>query len=251
MTQQKKAVVLVTGSSSGLGLALVKYLVSEDYFVVGVDKDEIFAGLKSEENYSHKICNLADLECIRALVSSLKELERIDVIINNAAIIRPSLFRKIDDTDFDLVMKVNLYAAVFLTQGLLPKLKASMHAPHVFNVGSTAGVVGAPYLTSYVCSKSAIHGLTLAINQENSFFGKIKATTINFGPILTPMNDSLEGWPGIWKKNNPVALDPNKISQVIELYIRLRADIFVEDITITGREMNNERLAENPVLSSL
>lgn len=241
--------VLVTGSSSGLGFALAEYLVSEGYFVLGVDKDDISASLRCEENYSHHLCDLADQESIRTLVASLSQLEKIDVIINNAAIIRPSLFRKMDHIDFDQVMKVNLNGAVFLTQGLLPKLNASMHAPHVFNVGSTAGVVGAPYLTSYVCSKSAIHGFTLAINQENSFFGKVKATTLNFGPIFTPMNDSLEGWPGIWKENNPVALDPKKISQIIEPLIRLRTDVFVEKMTFTGRELNNDRSQEHPTFS--
>jgi len=252
MSDQKNTYVVVSGSSSGLGMALANKLSEKTgHYVYGLDKNAAPSNLARKKNYQHIKCDVSDLKNNQSVMEPLSKLSKIDVLINNAATIKPSLLSDLELPEFEEVIEVNFKSAFLLTKALLPKLNSSEDAPHVFNIGSTAGVFGAPYSAPYVCSKAALHGLTLAINSENEFFGRLKATTLNLSPMMTPMNERLQGWPGLWKENNPTLLSCDDVAVLIVALIEMRRTLFIDSLVIRGRALNNDRELENPLISGL
>jgi NAD(P)-dependent dehydrogenase (short-subunit alcohol dehydrogenase family) len=193
---------LITGGSSGIGLAIARMLGEEGYTLTvsarRPDKLEAAAqelrdaGLDAEAFPA----NMADEEEIRKLVAAHKERRgRLDVLINNAGIGIGGAVADAETKKLDLQLNVNLRAVYLLAREAIPMLKEA-GAEHgkalMANTASIAGKHGQGWLAAYSATKFGVVGLSQALHKELSRDG-IQVTAICPGFVATPMTDWVEG----------------------------------------------------------
>jgi NAD(P)-dependent dehydrogenase (short-subunit alcohol dehydrogenase family) len=163
-------VALVTGGTSGIGLMIAKGLVAHGTKVY-ITSRQAEAGAKAAaeagggQRCVALVANLATLDGVGALAEAIRAREsRLDILVNNAGAMWEQPIEEFSEEGWDQVMDLNLKSVFFLTQRLLPLLRAAAspqrHAS-VINVGSVGGLrVGPKENYSYAASKAALHHMT-------------------------------------------------------------------------------------------
>ncbi len=190
-------VVLVTGGSSGIGLAAAKKFAEAGAITVICARDEAklaeakkeiveFAGADAQVHvYS---ADIADEASCAELVAWLNdEFGGVDVLINNAG---RSIRRAIENSydrfhDFERTMQLNYFGCLRITMGLLPGMVAKKKG-HVVNISSIGVLTNAPRFSAYVASKAALDAWTRCASSEFADVG-VTFTTINMPLVRTPM----------------------------------------------------------------
>ena len=187
-------VVLVTGGSSGIGLATAHKFAEAGARVVicGRDQDKLDEACREAEarGYAFAACaaDIADMaDCDRFVQQLLADHGGVDFLVNNAG---RSIRRAIESSydrfhDFERTMQLNYFGALRVTMGLLPSMVARRHG-HVVNISSIGVLTNAPRFSAYVASKAALDAWTRCAASEYQDQG-ITFTTINMPLVRTPM----------------------------------------------------------------
>ncbi|PPE65799.1 SDR family oxidoreductase [Caldimonas caldifontis] len=190
-------VVLVTGGSSGIGLAAAKKFAEAGAITVICARDEAklaeakkeiveFAGADAQVHvYSADIADEAS--CTQLVAWLNDEFGGVDVLINNAG---RSIRRAIENSydrfhDFERTMQLNYFGCLRITMGLLPGMVAKKKG-HVVNISSIGVLTNAPRFSAYVASKAALDAWTRCASSEFADVG-VTFTTINMPLVRTPM----------------------------------------------------------------
>ncbi len=189
---------LVTGGSSGIGLAIARALGEEGYGVtVSARRAE-----KLEEAADGLRTNGADVEAVAANVAKEEEIKRLvaahrerfgrlDVLVNNAGLGIGGPIEEAETKKLDLQLDVNLRAVYLMTRECIPMLKQAGHEHRkalIVNTSSIAGKLGQGWLAAYSATKFGVVGLTQATHRELSGDG-IQVTAICPGFVATAMTD--------------------------------------------------------------
>ena len=187
-------VVLITGGSSGIGLAAARKIAEAGAvtIVCGRDADkleEARALVAADGHVLHTFSvDLADMADVDRMVRWLIETHGgVDYLVNNAG---RSIRRAIESSqerfhDFERCMQLNYFGAIRTTMGLLPRMVEKRHG-HVINISSIGVLTNAPRFSAYVASKSALDAWTMCASSEYSDTG-VRFTTINMPLVRTPM----------------------------------------------------------------
>ncbi|MEM6485207.1 MAG: SDR family oxidoreductase [Pseudomonadota bacterium] len=163
-------VALVTGGSRGIGAMIARGFVEAGVrtYITARKEEELRA--TEAELSQHGACiamvsNLGDVKGVRGLAAQLAEREpKIDILINNAGASWGASLDEFPEAGWDKVMDLNVKSLFFLTQALLPQLRAAGSdddPARVVNIGSINGLSYAPLSNySYTASKAAVHHLT-------------------------------------------------------------------------------------------
>jgi len=187
--------VLVTGGAQGLGLAMVRRFAAEGATVHVADLNpDTLAAVTADEIEGggsivpHEV-DVSDSGRVDSWVSTCHDLDgRIDVLVNNAGIIRDGRIETISDTDWDAVVSVNLTAAFYGIRAVLPRMKERSYGRIVsMSSMSWRGNFGQ---ANYVAAKAGIVGMTRTVALEGARHG-ITANAIAPGLIETPMLASM------------------------------------------------------------
>ena len=187
-------VVLITGGSSGIGLAAAHKMAEAGAITIicGRDEDKLAEARKEIVDrgfdcvtYAADVADMAD--CDRFVQLLLENHGGVDVLVNNAG---RSIRRAIEGSfdrfhDFERTMQLNYFGCLRLTMGLLPKMIAQKKG-HIINISSIGVLTNAPRFSAYVASKAALEAWTRCASSELSDVG-IKFTTINMPLVRTPM----------------------------------------------------------------
>ncbi|MBS3911708.1 MAG: SDR family oxidoreductase [Hydrogenophaga sp.] len=187
-------VVLVTGGSSGIGLAAAHKFAEAGAVTIicGRDQDKLDEACKAAQNkgytftaYAADIADMAD--CDRFVQTLLANHGSVDFLINNAG---RSIRRAIEGSydrfhDFERTMQLNYFGCLRVTMGLLPGMVAKKKG-HVVNISSIGVLTNAPRFSAYVASKAALDAWTRCASSEFADQG-ISFTTINMPLVRTPM----------------------------------------------------------------
>ncbi len=164
-------VAIVTGAARGIGREIARELLAMGMTVVAVDlKEELLAELPAALGNSQKLVtaklDVTDSEGFTKLVDDLAEkYGHVDVLVNNAGITRDGLLIRMEDADWDLVLKVNLKSA-FIGTRAAGKYMIRQKGGSIINMSSYSGLEGNRGQANYAASKAGLLGLTKTTAKE-------------------------------------------------------------------------------------
>jgi NAD(P)-dependent dehydrogenase (short-subunit alcohol dehydrogenase family) len=225
---------LITGGSSGIGLAIAQALGEDGYGLTvssrRPDKLESAAsGLRDQGLDVHAVAaNMTDEEDIKRVVSEHSErFGRLDVLVNNAGIGIGGQVSDAETKKLDLQLNVNLRAVYLLARECIPALKQA-GAEHgkalMINTASIAGKHGQGWLAAYSATKFGVVGLSQALHKELSTDG-VQVTALCPGFVATAMTDWVQE-----QVPKEKMIQPEDIAEAVRFLLRTSPNCVVPEL---------------------
>ncbi len=189
----KKKLAIVTGASNGIGKAISKKLCDNNFYVAAVDIDELNGKILADEigaaNAKFFKCDIQLEDDVKKLFASVKnDFGNIDVLVNNAGIIRDNLIVNMSVEDFDNVISVNLKGTWLMCREAASVMK-QQKSGRIVNIASRAWL-GNSGQSNYSASKAGVVGLTRVLALELGRYN-VFVNAVAPGLIDTPLTKSL------------------------------------------------------------
>lgn len=188
-------ICIVTGAAQGIGKAIVNRFADNGakmVFALDVNEQTLAEAYVGKKNVSGKAVNVCDREAIAELVDSIKaEFGQIDVLVNNAGITRDGLIERMTESDWDLVIDVNLKGVFNLTQAVAPIMIENNYGS-IITMSSVVGTDGNIGQSNYAATKGGVIAMTKGWAKEFARKGaQVRANCVAPGFIETPMTKDL------------------------------------------------------------
>jgi NAD(P)-dependent dehydrogenase (short-subunit alcohol dehydrogenase family) len=198
--------VLVTGGSSGIGLALSQALLAQGacVFITGRRREALDKALGVLGSASGGCADVATPQGREAtLAQALAALGGLDILVNNAGGVRAGRLENTAEADIEAMVAVDLLAPILLTRAAMPALRASGDAM-VVNVASGIALVGAPFYATYAAVKSGLARFGEAMRRELKG-ERIHVLTAYPGGTDTPMMKTNRAGPELGFSREPAS----------------------------------------------
>ena len=153
--------IFISGGASGIGLACARLFRAHGWRVGTGDLVEA----PQEEGIAQYALDVRDRESWRTALSGFVGDGGLDVLVNNAGVVRYGAFENVSAADGDLIVDVNLKGVMNGVRTALPYLRKG-HRPVLVNVASAGALYGGPRLAAYTATKAAVKGLSEALDGE-------------------------------------------------------------------------------------
>jgi short-subunit dehydrogenase len=171
--------VIVTGASYGIGTYIARALAARGANLLLVARSEPqLAALAEELDARYLVADLADPDAPERIAS---ELERVDVLVNNAALELQRRFHTLSAEEIERVVRVDLVAPIELTRLLLPQMLANGYG-RIVNISSIAGHVGFPFTEAYAASKDGLVAFGRVLRNDYRSAG-VSASSVVLGAV--------------------------------------------------------------------
>jgi NAD(P)-dependent dehydrogenase (short-subunit alcohol dehydrogenase family) len=215
---------LVTGGSSGIGLAIARLLAEEGYDLTLVSRQREKIEAAAEGLGAVAVAaNMADADdCARAVAEHRERFGRLDVLVNSAGVGMAGTVEELDLKKLDLQLDVNLRGLFLVTQAAIPLLRESRG--WIVNLASIAGTIPTPVLATYGATKAAVIALTRSLNAELDAAG-VRAIAICPGFVDTPMAE----YSGLAPEE---MIRPEDCAEVVRMCLRLSPTARIPQVVI-------------------
>jgi len=185
-------VAIVTGAASGIGFATAKLLAEMGAIIGLVDIDES-KGIDATDQIKKSggkaeffLCDVtSDFECKKTVEAIYKEFGKIDVLFNNAGVIKRKSVLDLNEKDWDLIIDVNLKSIYLLSRHVIP-IMIKGGGGSIINTGSGWGIKGGPNAVAYCAAKGGVVNMTRAMAIDHGKHG-IRVNCICPGDVDTPL----------------------------------------------------------------
>lgn len=236
-------VALITGGSSGIGLAIAEAFINCGCKVIisGSNQERLelaYQKLKLIDNLAVAplILDVRQVECMPMKIRESAKLfdeNKIDILVNSAGIGRHTEFGEITEDEWDAVMEINAKGTFFMCQAMGNYMKEHGIRGHILNIASSSSL--RPACAPYLISKWSVRGMTLGIADKLAPYG-IVVNAIAPGPVATPLLGIKEG-DSIYNESSPVGRygTPSEIAALATFMVSNYGDLIIGDtFFITG-----------------
>ncbi|MGQ9610100.1 MAG: 3-oxoacyl-[acyl-carrier-protein] reductase, partial [bacterium] len=192
----KDKVAIITGAARGIGKAIAKRLIKDGATVVICDigMDELSATAEEFRSQGAEVLPLqvdvTNLQSVETMVqTAFDKYGHIDILVNNAGIVRDALIVRMSESDWDMVISVNLKGTFNCTK-CVARTMMKQKSGRIVNISSVMGIMGNVGQANYSASKAGIIGLTKSTAKELGRRG-ITVNAIAPGYIASKMTESL------------------------------------------------------------
>ena len=232
--------VLITGATSGIGLATARVLAKEGYSLIlcGRRKERLqeLAKELGEETQLHMLTfDVRDRQAVEQAISSLPErFSTIHVLINNAGNAHGlDPIGEGNPDDWDAMIDINVKGLLYVSKAVMPQMMERKEG-HIINIGSIAGKEVYPKGNVYCASKHAVDALNKGMLQDLNPYG-IKVTAINPGLVETEF--SLVRFKGDEERAKTVyegyqPLKPEDVAEVILFAVNRPSHVNISDLVL-------------------
>ena len=224
---------LITGASSGIGLAIARALGQDGYrLTVSARRpeklEEAAAALAGDDLKVNAVAaNMASEDDVRALARAHRDrFGRLDVLVNNAGVGIGGAIAEHETKKLDMQLGVNLRGVYLMTRECIPLLKeaGSEHRKAlIVNISSIAGKYGQGWLAAYSATKAGVVGLTQATHKELAGEG-VQATAFCPGFVATAMTDWVEGVP------KEEMIQPEDVAEAVRFLLKTSPACMVPEV---------------------
>ena len=220
MSQSERRVAVITGAAGGVGQSTVRKFAECGYTVIGTDI-RLPEGLFEHDHVSYQTCDVtSEADWMSLAESTIGQHGKLDVLVNNAAILMTYTIETSSVEDFKHMMEVNSTSVFLGMKYMLDALKKS-DAASIINLSSSSAVAGYPHFIAYGAAKAAVRSLTMSVAvhcQTNQL--PIRCNSIHPDGILTDMVTDMKGefpemTPDQAMKAYSFACEPEAVTDVI------------------------------------
>lgn len=194
MAQWNGKVILITGGTSGIGLAAAEMFLKMGASVAINGRDPIKGKqlITAWQQAGQKLCFIqGDVavhdECRQIVRQTVERFGRLDVVVNAAGIYLEKLIAETTEEDFQNVVDINLKGTYFISKFAVPELRKTGEGA-IVNIASDAGLRGNLLCTAYCAAKGAVVAFTKALSLEAAPYG-IRVNCVCPGDVATPLLD--------------------------------------------------------------
>lgn len=187
--------IIVTGTSRGIGLELIKTLAAQGHKVLALSRNpEKLADVKNA-NIETLAFDITQEDSIKAVADFVaEEWKKVDVLIHNSGALVNKPFTEISTEEFRYIYEVNVIGVAAFTKALMPYLETGSHVIAISSIGGVQGSVKFPGLSAYSSSKAAVLGLIELLAEEYKE-EKISFNGLALGAVQTEMlNEAFPGY---------------------------------------------------------
>jgi short-subunit dehydrogenase len=218
--------VIITGGSSGIGLAITKHLLKNNNRVINLSRSS--AKIADPLFQEHSV-DLSQIQLIPKITQKLcLDLPTLDTLICNAG---SGIFGNLEQLSFsqiDYLIQLNLTAQMYLTKGILAQLKKNRPANIIF-IGSEAACQGKKQGSIYCASKFALRGFAQALREECAT-SHVKISIIHPGMVRTAFHDNLYFKPGPDTFNS---LSCQNVAKTVEFILSMPEEAVCDEIHLS------------------
>jgi NAD(P)-dependent dehydrogenase (short-subunit alcohol dehydrogenase family) len=218
MTATDRRTAIVTGGSGGIGIACAQVLIERGYDVVLTARTEGRLRATAERLGARWVA--ADAAEPDDLANVLAAVDRVDLLVHSAGILKGTFVRKERLTDFDDVIRANLRSAFVTTHAVLPKMR---EGSRIVFISSSAGKEPMKARSAYSASKAGLNAFALALAREVARDG-IQVTTLIPAPVETDMLEEVTF--------EMVALQAKDVADALEFLDKLDSRVVVPEISM-------------------
>jgi NAD(P)-dependent dehydrogenase (short-subunit alcohol dehydrogenase family) len=215
---------LVTGGSSGIGLAIARMLRDEGFELTLVSRrPERVEAAAAELGAAAVAANVAEAEeCARIVAEHRDRFGSLDMLVNSAGVGIGGRVEELAVKQLDLQLDVNLRGLFLVTQAAIPLLRES--SGWIVNLASISGTLPTPGLATYGATKAAVIALTRSLNEELDADG-VRAIALCPGFVDTPMAQ----WSGIEPSE---MIRPEDCAEVVRMCLRLSPNTRIPQVVL-------------------
>ena len=190
-------VALITGAGRGIGAQIARTLAAEHINIAVVDYGEQAAAQETLNALAsmgvavrYYQCDVSDFAATKAVADAVvRDFGKIDILINNAGVTADKLILRMDESDWDRVLNINLKGCFNMIKHVTPHMMRKRYG-RIVSISSVVGLMGNAGQANYAASKAGIIGLTKTVAKEFGARG-ITANAVAPGFIKTAMTDAL------------------------------------------------------------
>lgn len=196
--------VIITGTSRGIGIELVKIFSSNNFNVFSLTRDyKSVSNLKLKNVHSFYLDISSEKSIFKAVSGIINCVDSVDILINNAGSLINKPFLETTLNDFQKVYSVNVFGVAILIKQLFKFLNSESNIVNISSIGGISGSSKFPGLSTYSSSKAALNLLTEMLAEEFKD-SQIKFNNLALGAVQTEMLN--EAFPGYKAKISPIQM---------------------------------------------
>ena len=227
MAESKTA--LVTGASSGIGLATSQLLLRQGYRVLGISRRGQVAECE-HDNFSGLALDLLELQQLDSKINELLGIHQIDCFVHAAGQGHFGSIEQFSIAQIEASIRVNLTSAMVICRSLVPALRLRGKGRLIF-IGSEASLNAGKKAALYCAAKYGLRGFCQSLREDCGSDG-VQVSLVNPGMVRSPFFDELSFEPGSESEN---AIEVTDVAELIWQILQSSPDIVIDEVNLSPR----------------